>query len=220
MWIWAIRTSSAGFIDETPEVLALAGASSTGAATLDVEGDGDLDLVVPADGALRLMLGDGSLAGFVDETESRAPALADAGTFRGVYPVDIDHDGDTDLLRAEIYELTLLRNSGPPDYSFEVGWSFSQTPYSSGFEGGALLDADGDGWIDLLLSEATSANWILTNPGDGSVDLTGLDQAPLGMTLSATNSDFATAGDWDLDGDIDVVINAFALPARTGPESR
>jgi MYXO-CTERM domain-containing protein len=211
MWLLLAPAAHAGFVDVTPAAMALGGGKSTGAVFLDLEQDGDWDVLVPGDGGVRLLLGDGTLSNWTDVTALSAPELQTTLTTRGLLAADLDHDGYPDLVHVENYLVEVLHNSGPPNHTLQVAWTYAAAPETGGFEGAALLDAarDGlppDGWLDLLVTEAAHANWMLYNPADGSLALQALDQSGLGMTLSAINSDFATAGDWSGDGLPDVVI--------------
>jgi MYXO-CTERM domain-containing protein len=207
MWL-LLAAAHAGFVDATPPALALEGGKSTGAIFLDLEQDGDWDMLAPTEGGVRLLLGDGTLANWTDVTALSAPELLETETTRGLLSADLDHDGYPDLIHVELYQVEVLHNSGPPDHTLQVVWSYISADTSS-FEGAALLDAPrdglpGDGWLDLLLTQGSSANRVMYNPADGTLGLE--PTAPVDLTLSATNSDFATAGDWTGDGLPDVVI--------------
>ena len=82
------------------------GQASTGAALADVDGDGDLDLLVSGLGAgIRLFLNDG-YGKFVEKTD--AGLLRDSGA-RSLALADIDGDGDLDLYVAN-YRRTTARD--------------------------------------------------------------------------------------------------------------
>jgi hypothetical protein len=57
---------------------------------------------------------------------------------------------------------------------FTLAYTFGATGgyYGSGFEGAAILDVDHDGWLDVFVSEGSTANWLLANPADGTLDFT------------------------------------------------
>lgn len=98
--------------------VALADRPSTGAVFADVDGDGDLDLVVTAMGGRNsLFLNDGSgrfsdataQSGFVPESRgSTTPALA-----------DVDGDGDLDLYVANYKARTMLDSLSPQERAFD-----------------------------------------------------------------------------------------------------
>jgi hypothetical protein len=127
-----------------------------GAAWLDYDGDGNLDLYVVNGSTLergdgkgepnRLFRGDGR-GHFEDVT--RAAGVGDRGWGQGVTVGDIDNDGDQDIFVTNYGPNVLYRNNG--DGTFEditrtagVGnelWSTSA----------ALFDMDGDGNLDLYV---------------------------------------------------------------------
>ncbi len=134
-----------------------------GLSAADVEGDGDADLLVLNVGANRLLLnrGDGTFvdataqSGLVSEERSATASWA-----------DLDHDGDLDLMLA-----ALVQDASPQYSLFEKGASSlhenlgdarfgdrsSELP-AGGLPTGSsfvapLLDLDGDGLLDLLLTQ-------------------------------------------------------------------
>lgn len=206
-----IGVARAGFGEDTPGPLALDGEKATGAAVFDFDGDGDWDLVAPTEDGERLLRNDGS-GDWSDMTGERARGLLDSESTRGLLAGDLDHDGFPDLVRVERFRTTVFHNEGPQNHRFEEAWDFEADRFGPGFEGSALLDADNDGWLDVFVAEGGRANWLLVNPGDGSLAFSAVDQAPLGLSVSS-NSDFCTVGDWDHDGDIDLVLRGAGFGA-------
>ncbi len=120
----------------------------------DIDGDGDLDLLVgEASGTLNFFRNDGTAAepDFVLVTEEYADI--DTGRRSFAQWVDADADGDLDLLLgAESGGSVLYRNVGTAtqalwvkDESFAVGIPSLSTP--------VLADLDGDGILDLISGE-------------------------------------------------------------------
>jgi len=146
-----------------------------GAALLDFDGDGDLDLylvqgnmlgdgktvedsVLAPPGPLPLfdrllrndvvVDGDGAVGiRFVDVTEEAGLAVADYGM--GVATGDYDNDGWVDLYVTAFGSNRLLHNNG--DGTFTDATESSGTEDSRWSVPATLIDFDGDGWLDLYV---------------------------------------------------------------------
>ncbi len=123
----------------------------------DIDGDGDLDLLIGSRGIPGkypqaeksiLLINDGN-GNFSDETMKRAPVLNGIGLVNDIEWLDLDGDGDDDaLLCGEWMPLTALRNENgrledmSKEYTFGdfKGWWYSIS----------LKDVDGDGDIDII----------------------------------------------------------------------
>ncbi|MEZ4235724.1 MAG: VCBS repeat-containing protein [Myxococcota bacterium] len=213
----ATGSAHAGLVAVTPPALALDGDKSTGAAVFDWDGDGDWDLLAPTGEGAALLRNDGAgLAAFTDVTADVAPELVAPDELRGLLVADLTHDGWPDVVAVTLYELRVLVHAGPPTNALSLAYTLPFPPGDNrlGFEGAVLLDANGDGWLDVLVTAADQGNLLLVDPADGTAAFTVVDQAPLGMAVG-TNSDFAAAADWDRDGDVDVVIRS----AGSGPDA-
>ncbi len=177
------------------------GLFAEGMGWLDVDLDGDLDLVVENDTsgiALLLNDGGGTLA-VVDSASHGLPtSSADNGDYLTV--ADWDADGDVDLA-ARRAGPDLFRGLG--DGGFLVDAAFDQP--SNTFDKGAiaLCDFDSDGDLDLFWSDA-GVNRIWRNDGQSFV-ATGEPAASAGVSLEGGIDD-ATCADVDLDGDIDLFL--------------
>ncbi len=122
-----------------------------GAALVDVDADGDLDVFV-VDGTTgsgrgnRLFRNDGER--FVDVTEGSGLQRAAIGM--GCVASDFDNDGDQDLYVCEYGENRLYRNDGTGHFEdvteaagvVDPRWSVSA----------AFVDVDEDGWLDLYVA--------------------------------------------------------------------
>lgn len=127
---------------------------SGGAAWIDHDGDGDLDLYLVQGGSLspgdpagpgnRLYRNDGER--FVDITDPSG--TGDRGYGMGVVADDLDGDGDDDLYVTNVGPNVLFRNRGDgtfvrlPGVAADPGWGTSA----------ATLDYDGDGDRDLFVT--------------------------------------------------------------------
>jgi hypothetical protein len=124
-----------------------------GAALLDYDGDGWLDIyLISAAGRNGLFRNDHH-GGFEDVT-ARA-GVADAGRYHmGVCAADVDNDGRTDLYLTNYGRNTLLLNRGDGTFADvteaagvgDTSWSVSC----------AFLDYDRDGWPDLYVANYVS----------------------------------------------------------------
>ncbi len=130
--------------------------------TTDIDGDDDLDLIIgtrgtpgayPRSEASVILQNDRGL--FRDVTETVAPAFLDLGMVKAISAVDVDADGDEDLVVAGEFmqPMVFIRSETgfAPDQRFPVnleGWWSSVTPF----------DADGDGDHDLLLGNIGQNN--------------------------------------------------------------
>ena len=132
-------------------------APGLGSIALDHDGDGRRDLWVANDGQPNLLWrnrGDGTLA---DEAPFAGLALSRDGLARagmGVDAGDADGDGDEDLfvtnLTGETNTLYVALGDGLyADRTAEAGLAAPSLPWT-GF-GTAFVDADLDGWLDLLV---------------------------------------------------------------------
>jgi hypothetical protein len=169
----------------------------------DVDGDGDLDLLLPcwwpADQQLFLNDGTGhfSLGGSF-------PVL----TYGYGYFVlgDVDDDGDLDALgagngcgRADL----LYVNDGQGHF---VDESETRLPGSDGYNGvqAVLADLDGDGDLDgIILGHAYDPEYVLINDGTGHFSRLSQELPAIFATPWSASYE---PGDLDGDGDIDLVI--------------
>ena len=154
-------------------------------AFVDLDGDGDLDLVVGCDCGFFnpwLNVGSGGVAAFVELSGSADP-FAFVSQIIG-YPaapvfVDVDGDGDLDLIAGSAYgELWLFPNTGTSDAPIYTAVSDSSGSYSP-FEfyphnliAPAFIDMDGDGDLDLVYGEEGGGLWVWPNLRDIDITIT------------------------------------------------
>lgn len=162
---------------------------------LDVDHDGDLDLFTGA----RYLRNDGST--WTDQTGTmglvgveRGPAT-DSVSVTDAVSADFDDDGDLDVV--------LVRGGAPVYLENRRAGALVDATESSGLAAATtaarhveMADFDGDGRFDLLFwSRAVSELWRSVEGGFQQVEV------DLGPTWQA-----ATHGDFDNDGDVDLVV--------------
>ena len=197
--------------DDVPLGALWAGASDL--AWGDYDNDGDPDLVIGSEGAMALYRND---AGSLTDTNALLPAYYEDSSYEGSYDLrsltwaDVDNDGDPDLLVPSAfdfdtfeYSTKLLRNDGPDGAG---GWTWTDTAATidpTSHAQSAWADDDGDGDLDLFLTNVdpyTGTGFVKRYGNDGGA-FTGQDL--LNITVEHGLADW---GDADGDGDLDVLV--------------
>ncbi|WP_167547060.1 FG-GAP-like repeat-containing protein [Stieleria maiorica] len=179
----------------------------------DLDGDGDVDVLVAAFGWRN------SGRTFILENQGMGDDGVPIFESRDVDPrhgpvhvplVDFDGDGDLDfisLISQEHERVELFRNDGKGNFESELIYAAPDPAYgSSGIE---LVDMDGDDDLDVLYTNGDSfdrgpkpfhsVQWL---ENDGSLPMQRHEICIMPGVLNAT------AGDFDGDGDVDVVAVA------------
>jgi hypothetical protein len=178
-----------------------------GVAAVDLDGDGDPELVAlgGAGGVVGLFenLGAGT---FVDHSNTgRVPNILRAS---GLSAADYDRDGDLDLfVSAWPGDNVLLRNDG--------GLSFTDVTLAAGVaddyhgSSSAWADVDGDGWVDLYAANYTPSftplppSTLFRNNGDGTF----ADEGAARGVEVAQHVFQPVFLDFDRDGDADLYLS-------------
>jgi len=137
--------------DLTPEGARRLAASLGGALTLiDVDGDGDLDVVVATVGSERLFRNDAGR--FVEATPGSGLGVPPADSVPvGVVAGDIDNDGIPDLFILRYGGSSLYKNDGRGHFTdITPSSGIRLTPFLPG--AAALVDVDHDGDLDLVVA--------------------------------------------------------------------
>ena len=163
----------------------------------DVDGDGDLDLVIATEfGQNRLLLNDGA-GSFSDATAGRLPTASRDS--EDIALADFDGDGDLDLLFVSEDDQTneFYLNDGSGTFAE----ASDRLPTTGTTNGVLAADLDGDGDLDVVLGNA-GQNVFWEN--DGSGQFTDATAARLPAASDITQD--LEAGDVDGDGDLDLIV--------------
>jgi hypothetical protein len=226
--------------------IAGAGGPGLGVVASDADGDGRLDLFVANDGQPNFLWHNQGGGRFVEEGLVSGTALSRDGLARagmGVEAGDLDGDGDEELFVTNLSGegSTLYVNDSAAlagssllfeDRTAESGLSAASKPWT-GF-GTAFVDADLDGWLDLLVvNGAVRLADVARATGGTAGGETRLGQ-PTQLYLNQGRGRFTLAtpalagevvserlvarglavGDADNDGDADVVVGLNDAPPR------
>ena len=206
-----------------------------GGAAADFDNDGHVDVYLTALGPNRLFKGRGD-GTFVDVTTDAG--VGDSGFSTAALWFDYDKDGhldlfvgnyvawtpDTDLFCSTVDDTksyctpqsykgqspTLYRNHG--DQTFEdVTTAAGLRAPSAKALGVAMLDVDGDGWMDLFVTNDTQPDQLFRNNGDGTFEdigvLAGVAFSAAGVARAGMGVD---AIDYDRSGRPGLVVGNFS----------
>ena len=199
------RLPAVVFKDATPDGFAQAAARDV--SLFDVDGDGDLDLLVSGAGVPHLFRNDAGR--FTDVTASSGLGVPIAGAGTGAMAGDFDNDGRPDLF--------LLRDAGPRLLHQTSGGRFEDVsgaaglPASAGPRAAAFVDVDHDGDLDIFVTGNSGPTQLLRNNGNGTfVDIA----AASGLAGASSAAVAVVPTDFDNHRDVDLmIVAAGAAPA-------
>jgi hypothetical protein len=211
-----------------------------GVATGDYDNDGDVDLYVTHFGSNVLYRNNGN-GTFTDVTKEAGvddPRWSTSAAF-----VDYDRDGKLDLFVCNYVDFTLKGNrrcytpTGERDYCAPASYrsvpdrlfrnigngKFIDAAETAGINlafgpglGVTCADFNGDGWTDIYVANDGAANLLWLNKGDSRFEENGL---MAGAAYSADGVARAgmgvTAGDFDNDGDEDLLVTNLTKEGST-----
>lgn len=187
----------------------------------DLDGDGDLDLIVAEFGHYRT----GKIAilkNVASEGERPRFELQELDPRPGtihVPPHDFNNDGLSDfvaLVSQEHETVTAFVNQGDARFHSHTVWAAPDLTFgSTGIE---LVDLDQDGDVDILYSNGDAFDNSFLNPSHGIQWLENLGHFEFDYhrLTDMSGAYSASAGDVDLDGDLDIIAVAL-LPSRPFP---
>ena len=186
------------FVDVTAKSGIALSAGAIYAIFADYDNDGHLDLfVIGGDGRGHLFrnLGNGK---FEDVTAKAG--LGDVAQVRKALFVDLDHDGDLDLITVGSGGVRAWRNNFDGTFT-EVTRDFGLAD-AGGARDVAFADFDGDGRVDLFVTNENRSNVLYRNAGASHfVDVT----AASGLA-TAGGSGAVAVGDFNNDGFLDLFV--------------
>ncbi|MEZ6060826.1 MAG: FG-GAP-like repeat-containing protein [Planctomycetaceae bacterium] len=172
----------------------------------DVDGDGDLDIVAAGtEPRLVWFENDGSLTFTSHTIIAGLPSDTDFFVRQSISAMDLDGDGDEDLLRTagEFNTIEWLENDGSGNFTSRMIDNAASRAASA-----VAADFDGDGDMDIAGGSAKYGTALVWYENDGAQQFT----ERLIETIDYRNSTTVgsiEAADIDGDGDLDLVNNGF-----------
>lgn len=214
----AVATGPSGFVshlyqlreDAAVDVTAGTGislpAGAVAATFADFDNDGWLDLfVIGADGRGVLLRNTGEKR-FVDVTATAG--VADVGDARRALFVDLDHDGDLDLLLPGTRANRVYRNNADGTFTEVAAALGLRESEAAGARTAAFGDFDGDARVDLVLGSARGPDALYRNTGRQQFE----DVTRASGLGASRGTGMIAVGDYDNDGDLDLLT----LPVAAG----
>lgn len=196
-----IRNNGGGVFQLMPVMDVNSGYQFRGIAAADLDEDGDQDVVSAVrqgDPALAWYANDGT--GSFSPPQTISLAVPNPGALR---VVDMDGDGDPDLLLRSMSIVVMLQNDGAGNFSIPETVSTTGFSLLDPIDGG---DLDGDGDIDVVHGSSNSTlnlQWTANVNGSFASQQITYDSTIVGMSCIRT-------GDMDNDGDADLVMGGYA----------
>lgn len=170
----------------------------------DVDGDGDLDLVIANEHAFNILLINDGTGKFTDESQQRLPLRK--GDSEDIAIADFDGDNDLDIIFvAEDDQLNEYLENNGKGYFTDISY---RLPVSGTSNAVITADINLDGHPDLLIGNAPDRqgqggqNYCLINDGHGRWK----DESVERISASRKASQDLELADIDGDGDLDLIV--------------
>jgi hypothetical protein len=198
----------------------------------DADDDGDMDLYIANDGVANNLYRNDGTGRFTDVALLSGAALSPAGGAEGSMGVDagdVDGDGRFDLFIGNFQNETsaLYRNDGEMRFTYATAeWGLAEATFPALTFGVGFLDYDNDGWPDLFAANGhvqdaieridpqctfSQPRQLFRNLGSGRFADVSAQAGPGIMTPAVGRG--AAFGDWDDDGDVDILVTNNGGPA-------
>jgi hypothetical protein len=187
------------FVDVTEQALPFPDLTgpSMDARPVDVDGDGDLDILIASEFRPNILLVNDGAGRFVNESDTRIPRLRHDS--EDIAVADFDRDGDVDVVIVseddQVNELYLNDGHG----RFADGSAMLPVAGVSNAVAAADLDQDGD--VDIVIGN-NGQNVFLANDGSGNF----ADETGARLPRAADITQDVELGDCDGDGDLDLLL--------------
>ena len=174
-------------------------AFGTGAAWIDCDSDGDLDLYISQRNGANSLYRNNRIGlgtpNFTDIAEGSALDVAHDGG--GVSIADYDNDGDQDIYLANSTQDVLLQNDGSCHFTDVTAVAFPDFPSFQSGRGATASwgDLNNDGWLDLYVSNHIG---LYNNPSTNTQDFLFMNEGGNPTTFKDMSS--RIIGDVDQDG--------------------
>ena len=185
----------------SPHTITSSADGAYGVYAADIDGDGDIDVLSAAynDNEIAWYENDGNS----DPSFTKNTIATTAQDARDVFAIDLDNDGDLDVLSASFDDDTIAwyENDGGVNPSWTANDIYTN---ADGAIAVFAIDLDGDGDVDIVSASAgdDTITWY-ENDGQSNPSWTAED-----IITNATLASDIHASDIDRDGDIDILYSA------------
>lgn len=171
------------------------GGNTIAGEAVDIDLDGDIDLVLAMESVRNLILINDGTGALVDETDLRFPESEFDS--QDVAAADFDRDGDVDLVFVSDEDQTneYYLNDGESNFTLDS----VSIPVGGLSTSVVSTDINNDGWPDLIIGNRGANKILINNKAGGFEDESSARYPAAGVITMAIE-----LGDFDGDGDLDI----------------